>query len=51
MTVFNSKINTGSESFEKNRSEMLELIEQLQELNGRGAQISGKRKARFAERG
>lgn len=51
MTVFNSKISTGSESFEKNRSEMLELIEQLQELNGRGAQISGKRKARFAERG
>jgi len=30
---------------------MLELIEQLEELNGRGAKISAKRKSRFAERG
>lgn len=51
MTVFNSKINTNSEGFAKNRSEMLELVSQLQELNGRGAMISEKRKARFDSRG
>ena len=32
MTVFNSKINPGSESFRKNREEMLAHIVHLQEL-------------------
>lgn len=51
MAVFNSRINTHSESFAKNRKEMLALIDQLQDLNARGAMISEKRKARFEARG
>ncbi|NIB38138.1 acyl-CoA carboxylase subunit beta [Pseudomaricurvus alkylphenolicus] len=51
MTVFNSKIKTNSDAFRKNREDMLTLVEKLQELNGRGAAISNKRKARFEERG
>lgn len=51
MTVFNSKINVNSEGYAKNRREMLELVDKLQELNARGALISEKRKARFDERG
>ena len=51
MTVFNSKININSEGYAKNRREMLEHIEMLRELNGRGAMISEKRKPRFDARG
>ena len=50
MSVFNSKINTNSESFAKNRADMLELIGKLDELNGRGAMVSARRKARFEAR-
>ena len=51
MAVFNSKVNPRSESFNRNRREMLELIEKLEELNGRGAEVSEKRKPRFDARG
>ena len=51
MTVFNSRVNPNSDSFHKNREEMLAHIAHLQRLNARGAMISEKRKARFAERG
>ena len=51
MARFVSKINTGSESFAKNRADMLALIERLQILNARGAAISEKPKPRFEERG
>jgi len=51
MTVFNSRINTNSEAFAKHRREMLELVNTLQALNGRGAMISEKRKPRFEARG
>jgi geranyl-CoA carboxylase beta subunit len=51
MTVFNSKVNLNSESYAKHRREMLDYIEQLQELNARGAMISEKRKPRFESRG
>ena len=50
MTVFQSRINVHSDAFAKNRREMLELIQQLQALNARGALISEKRKARFEAR-
>ena len=43
MTVFNSRINPTSDSFRKNRAEMLAHIEHLQRLNGRGAMISERR--------
>lgn len=51
MTVFASKISPNSESFARNRANMLELVERLQVLNARGAAISEKRKPRFEERG
>ena len=51
MSVFDSKINPNSDGFRKNREEMLALIDQLQELNARGAMLSEKRKPRFDSRG
>lgn len=51
MTVFKSRISTASEAFQQNRSAMLELIAKLDELNGRAALISEKRKPRFEARG
>ena len=51
MPIFNSKIVVGSDAYKKNRADMLELITQLGALNQQGADISNKRKARFAERG
>ncbi len=51
MTVFQSKINTSADSFTKNRADMFALIGRLNELNGRGAMISEKRKPRFESRG
>ena len=51
MSIFNSKINTNSEGFRKNREDMMEHIQKLSELNGRGAIISEKRRPRFEARG
>jgi len=51
MTVFNSRINTGSDGFRKNREEMLTLVARLQQLNTRGAMISERRRPRFEARG
>ncbi|MGB1141384.1 MAG: acyl-CoA carboxylase subunit beta, partial [Halioglobus sp.] len=51
MTVFNSRVNTGSDSFRTNREDMLGLIGQLDELNARGAMISERRRPRFDARG
>ncbi len=51
MAVFTSKINTSSETFLRQRKEMLELVDRLKELNGRGRAVSEKRKPRFDSRG
>ncbi|MEL7297181.1 MAG: carboxyl transferase domain-containing protein [Pseudomonadota bacterium] len=51
MGNFESSINTRSEAFSTNRSGMLALVARLDELNQRGATLSAKRTARFAERG
>jgi geranyl-CoA carboxylase beta subunit len=51
MTVFASKINTTSDTFRKNRAEMMAHVEKLQMLNARGAMISEQRKPRFESRG
>ncbi|MDB2549835.1 acyl-CoA carboxylase subunit beta [Porticoccaceae bacterium] len=51
MAVFASKINTSSETYLRQRVEMLELVEKLSELNSRGRAISEKRKPRFDKRG
>tara|TARA_R110000823_G_scaffold119998_11_gene244433 strand:+ start:19166 stop:20788 length:1623 start_codon:yes stop_codon:yes gene_type:complete len=51
MPVFQSRINTHSETYQKQRADMLALIERMQELNARGAMLSEQRKARFEARG
>ncbi|MEH6590523.1 MAG: carboxyl transferase domain-containing protein [Halioglobus sp.] len=51
MSVFASKINTASDTFKKNRADMMEHIEKLQMLNARAGMISEKRKPRFEARG
>ena len=51
MTVFNSRVNAGSDAFQQNRQDMLGLIDRLDELNARGAMISEKRRARMEARG
>ncbi len=51
MPVFQSRIVPSSASFQKNRADMLRLVDKLQELNARAPALSAKRKARFEERG
>ena len=50
MAVFNSKVNLRSEGFKRNRLEMLKLVQKLEKLNARGADLSEQRKARFDAR-
>ena len=50
MTVFESKINTNSEVYNVNRTEMLDLVEQMNSLLKRAENLSEKRKPRFLER-
>lgn len=51
MSIFLSKINVNSEAFQRNRVQMLELVDKLTRLNARGAALSEKRKPRFDARG
>lgn len=51
MTVFRSKIATGSETFRENREAMLGLVAKLREFEARAEQLSEKRRPRFEERG
>lgn len=51
MTVFQSKVNTGSENYLQNRVEMQALVDKLGSLNARAPAISAKRKERFESRG
>lgn len=51
MSIFASKINTSSETFKRQRAEMLALVDRLNELNARAPAISEKRKPRFEARG
>ncbi len=51
MTVFQSRIETTSESYLKNRQEMLDLVAQLREYENRAAVLSDSRKERFEQRG
>ena len=51
MTVFRSKIATGSDTFRQNREAMLDLVTKLREYEGRAEQLSEKRRPRFEERG
>ncbi len=51
MATYQSKIDTKSESFARNRADMLALIDQLRSYEARAAMLSEKRKPRFEERG
>ncbi|MEM6746668.1 MAG: carboxyl transferase domain-containing protein [Pseudomonadota bacterium] len=51
MTVFRSQIDPQSAGFQKNREEMLGLIERLEELNARAPAMSARRQDRFEKRG
>ena len=51
MTVFQSKINPQSESFQQNCADMTALVDKLAELNARAPARSASRKARFEARG
>ncbi len=51
MAVFRSQIVTGSDTFKKNRADMLSLIDRMNQLNARAGEISEKRRDRFEKRG
>jgi geranyl-CoA carboxylase beta subunit len=51
MKPFPTRIDLASDAFATNRRDMLALVERLNDLNGRAARLSEKRKDRFAERG
>lgn len=51
MTEFKSKINTGSDSFQSHRADMLALVEKLAELNARAPKLSASKKPKFDKRG
>ena len=51
VTVFTSRISPGSSGFEQNRSDMLELVDHLRQLEKRTIDLSNKRKPVFEERG
>ncbi len=51
MPVYQSRIDTATDTYAENRAGMLALIEQLEALNARGAALSERRRPRFEERG
>ncbi|MEC9344689.1 MAG: carboxyl transferase domain-containing protein [Pseudomonadota bacterium] len=51
MAVFESRINPGSDDFARNRADMMALVGRLNEIKGRAARISERRRDRFEERG
>ncbi|MCP4319296.1 MAG: acyl-CoA carboxylase subunit beta [Hyphomicrobiales bacterium] len=48
---FVSQIQTGTDGFKKNQTDMIALVEQLRELETRAVDLSEKRRSRFEERG
>ncbi len=50
-TKYHSQVNPASESFAKNREDMLALVDKLHGLTARGALISEKSRPRFEKRG
>ena len=49
--AFASQVSTGSDTFRRNRADMLALVERLRELEARAVTASEKRRDRFNERG
>ncbi len=50
MTVFQSKISAHTDTYIRNRADMLELVETLRAIEARAAALSEKRRPRFVER-
>ncbi|MEX3006914.1 acyl-CoA carboxylase subunit beta [Hoeflea sp. TYP-13] len=48
---FSSQIQTGSDGFQKNRTDMIALVDELRELETRAVTLSERRRPRFEERG
>jgi len=51
MPVFKSRVDVSSDSFEKNRSAMLGLVDELRALEAKAVQVSDRRAATFEARG
>ena len=51
MSIYKSKININSENFEKNKNEMIALVEKVHSIQSRAKKISEQRRPRFVERG
>ena len=51
MAVYESRIDPGSVAFQVNRNDMLSLVEQLREIEGRAAKLSEQRRSVFEKRG
>ena len=51
MPVFKSRVDSSSDSFEKNRSAMLGLVDELRALEAKAVQVSERRAATFEARG
>ncbi|MGB0921311.1 MAG: acyl-CoA carboxylase subunit beta [Alphaproteobacteria bacterium] len=51
MPVFQTKLDKGSDSFQKNRADMMALIEKLGGLNARAPALSERRRERMEARG
>ncbi len=51
MPLYQTTVNTGSAEFQRNRGDMLGLVEQMREILGRAAQASDKSRSRFEKRG
>ncbi len=51
MTAFRSKIRPDSDTFQANRTQMLELVDKLHRIKDRAKQLSEKRRPTFEKRG
>ena len=51
MATYKSKINIEEENFEKNKSEMILLVDKMHDIQSRAEKISERRRPRFIERG
>jgi geranyl-CoA carboxylase beta subunit len=51
MSLFQSKVQVGSESFQQNRADMIAFVDKMRTLERRAADKSEERRARFEERG
>ena len=51
MPVFKSRVNVTSDAYQKNRSDMLALVDELRALEQRAVDVSNRRRATFEKRG